>query len=199
MTRSPASGFQLSEMLTVVVITGLMATLGVPALLQAIGGTRLRLGSAEIAAVFRTARSYAIRYDANVAVKFRVRSDASVTWSLYADGDGDGVLNVDIDSGVDPQVKAPTALLHLGRDIRFGFPPGPAPRDPGDPGRHLDRLGDPIRFNRSDLASFNPLGGATPGSAYLTDGRSRLAVVRVLGGSGRVRTLDYDVPSRTWR
>ena len=70
----------------------------------------------------------------------------------------------------------------------------------GSPARraHLEGLGDPIRFNRSDLASFGPLGTGTPGSLYLTDGR-RLVVVRVLNRTGRVRTLAWDRNTDTWR
>ncbi|MCB1009629.1 MAG: hypothetical protein KDB94_12155, partial [Acidobacteria bacterium] len=82
---------------------------------------------------------------------------------------------------------------------RFGFPAGRAPRDPGSPGRRLDRLDDPIRFNRSDIASFSPLAGATPGTVYLTDGERRLVAVRVTGRTGRVRILAYDVATETWR
>ena len=83
--------------------------------------------------------------------------------------------------------------------MRFGFPPGPPPRDPSDPRRRLDRLDDPLRFNRSDIASFDPLGGATPGSAYLTDGQTQLAAVRVLSTTGKVRVIVYDRRKQTWR
>jgi type II secretory pathway pseudopilin PulG len=191
------SGFQLLEAIVVLAVLGIVSTLGVPPLLQASAGSRTRAAAAEIAGVFRLANSYAIRHGANVAVKFRVTATV-VTWELRRDGDGDGVLNSDIASGVDPVVEPARALAHVGRDIRFGFPPGPAPRDPGNPRRRLDRLDDPIRFNRSDLASFDPLGGATPGSAYLTDGRTRLVVVRVLGSTGKVRTAVYDSLTQTW-
>ena len=63
----------------------------------------------------------------------------------------------------------------------------------------MDRLDDPIRFNQSDLASFDPLGTATPGSLYLTDRRSLLAAVRVTSRTGRIRVLRYDSRARTWR
>jgi type II secretion system GspH-like protein len=192
------AGFQLLELLAALALAAVVATLGVPPLLRLSAESRARLAAAEIVGVLRLASSYAVRHGVNVAVKFRPGADA-VTWELRKDGDGDGVLNVDILSGVDPQLEAPRELQHVGRDIRFGFPPGPAPRDPGDPHRRLDRLDDPIRFNRSDLASFDPLGGATPGSVYLTDGDSRLVVVRVLGRTGKVRTASYDRDSETWR
>jgi type II secretory pathway pseudopilin PulG len=191
------AGFQLLELLAVLAVAALLGALGVPPLLRASAESRARLAAAEIVGVLRLASSYAVRHGVNVAVKFRLRGE-EVTWELCRDGDGDGVLSADIASGVDPTIEPPRRLQHVGRDVRFGFPPGAAPRDPGDPRRRLDRLDDPIRFNRSDLASFDPLGGATPGSVYLTDGDSRLVVVRVFGSTGKVRTASYDRRSQTW-
>ena len=149
--------------------------------------------------VLRLTRSYAIRHSANVAVKFRTGQDGTVTFTLYRDGDGDGVLNRDIDTGVDPQVQPPRRLAHLGRGFGFGFPPGPPPMDPGSPRQSLDRLDDPIRFNQSDLASFGPLGTATPGSVYLTDGQRRLAAVRVTSRTGRVRVVRLRLQDEVWK
>ena len=83
--------------------------------------------------------------------------------------------------------------------VGFGFPPGPPPRDPGDPGRRLRGTDDPIRFNRSDLASFNPVGTATPGTIYLTDHYFHLAAVRVYPLSGKVTVLTYDAETELWR
>ena len=71
--------------------------------------------------------------------------------------------------------------------------------DPGDPGRPLDRLDDPIRFNSSDICSFSPTGESTPGSIYLWDGHDRMAVVRVFGRTAKVRTLYYRRGDREWK
>lgn len=185
-------------MVVALTVGAILVAVGMPPLLEATARTRVRLAAAEVAGVLYEARSYAVLHSANVAVKFRAGGDGGVDWSLYRDADGDGVLNQDIESGVDPRVGPARQLAHLGRQVRVGFPPGPAPRDPGDPRRRLDRLSDPVRFNRSDLASFDPLGGATPGSIYLTDGRSHLVSVRVLGVTGRVRVLVYDAAREAW-
>ena len=85
----------------------------------------------------------------------------------------------------------------MSTDIRIGFPPGPPPRHPGVPSRRLDPT-DPIRFNRSDMASFGPLGTATPGSIYLTDSVRRLMAVRVYHLSGKVTILTYDPEREVW-
>jgi type II secretory pathway pseudopilin PulG len=192
-------GFQLSELTVVLALFALLAMIGAPPLLRISGDLRLRLAAQELESALRLARAWAVRHDANVAVKFRTARDGTVTFTLYRDGDGDGVLTRDIDAGVDPQVGPARRLSALGRDIRFGFPPGPPPPDPSSPRKKLDESGDPIRFNQSDLASFSPFGTSTPGSLYLTDGVKRLAVVRVANRAGHIRILTYDPQRRVWR
>jgi hypothetical protein len=156
------------------------------------------MAASEIRGSLRQARGVAIRYSVNAAAKFRPAPDGAVTFAIYRDGDGDGVLNEDIESGVDPVVVPVRPLATLGHGVRLGFPAGRPPRDPSDPARRLDRLSDPIRFNRSDLASFDPLGGSTPGSIYLTDGRL-VAALRVSGRIGKVRRMTWDPQLDRWR
>jgi len=180
-------------------LLGLALALTLPLLQREARDLEGRLAADELSSVLALARSTALRRDANVAVRFNVRSGERVEFALYRDGDGDGVRNADIEDGIDPRISPMHRLRHFGRAVRFGFPAGLRPTVPGDPSHHLTRLGDPIRFNRSDLASFSPLGSATPGSLYFTAGRRELWVVRLLGRSGRVRVLRYDPASRRWR
>jgi len=192
-------GFQLYELLVVMLIVSIVATMGIPRVLDWTRGLKMDLAAHELVGVLRMARSYAVRHSTKVGVKFRPESRSGTTFTLYRDGDGDGVLTADIDSGVDSAIGPPRQLAHFGSFARFGFPPGPAPRDPGNPSGRLDRLDDPIRFNRSDIASFSHLGGSTPGSLYLTDGRYLLSVVRVFGRTGKVRIMRYDAETEEWR
>jgi len=193
------SGFSLVELTVATAILALVVTVAVPALLGLTRGLRLRLAAAEITGALREARMFALRHQEKVAVKFRTDDDGSVRFALYRDGDGDGVRNDDIASGKDPLAAPARTLAHLGRDARFGFPRGLAPCDPSDESRRLERLDDPIRFNRSDLASFSPLGSSTPGSIYLTDGESRLLAVRVDSRAGRPHVLVWDRAHDHWR
>ena len=194
--RSP--GFTLIELIVVLTIASFLIIAGLRVRAWS-SGLEVRLAAWELVGALRMARESAIRLGVNVAVKFRTDEDGTVSFTLYEDGDRDGVRTSDIDSGVDPRVGLPRKLHHFGRRARFGFPEGMRPRDPGDPRRRLGRLRDPIRFNRSDLASFGPLGGSTPGSLYLTDGHHLLIAVRVFGRTGKVKILRYDSTEERWR
>lgn len=196
--RDPRSGHSLLEILVAGAIISLVLAAGVPPLAHWVGGLRVGMAAAEVAGALQMARLYAARSNVNVAVKFRTEADGTVTYALYRDGDGDGVRNRDIDRGIDPVERAPRPLGGFGGDVRFGFPPGKAPRDPVT-GRRMVRLDDPIRFNRSDLASFSSRGTATPGTVYLTDGRYHLAAARVNNLAGKVVVLRYDPEDEVWR
>jgi hypothetical protein len=196
--RRSEAGHTLLELLTGSVLLLGLALLAARPLSEGTAALRLKLAAGELVGALRTARSVALRDGVNVAVKFRTRADGGVTFALYRDGDGDGVLNSDIRSGIDPEVAPPRPLAHFGRTAFFGFPPGPPPPDPADPRRRLVTT-DPVRFNASDLASFGPLGTSTPGSLYLTDGRRGLVAVRLFGRTGKVRVAVYDAAERVWR
>jgi hypothetical protein len=196
--RSAAAGFQLVELVVATALFGIAALVAAPAVSRFATGLELRLAADELTAVCREARAFAIRHADKVAVKFRTAEDGTVSWGLYRDGDGDGVRTEDIEDGVDPLAAPVRTLEHFGRRVRFGFPPGRAPRDPGSPRRRLTGLDDPIRFNRSDLASFAPVDGSTPGSLYLTDGVHGLIVVRVDPRVGRVHVLRWDARRDRW-
>lgn len=192
-------GFQLVELLVVLALFLLLMGITVPSILHISGQWRLRLAAEEVVGTMRLARALAVRRCANVALKFRPRADGHATYSLYRDSDGDGVLNRDIDRGVDPMIAPPRRLEQIGSQVRFGFPPGRLARDPASPHKWLRNGDDPIRFNNSNLASFGPLGTATPGTVFLTDGQRGLAAVRVTGRTGRVKVVVYDFQEEVWK
>lgn len=195
--RCLQQGFQILELVIVMAVMMAVAFVTTPPLLRITGDLRIRLAAQEVVGVLRTARAFAVRHGAHVAVRFRTARDGTVTYAIYRDGDGDGVLSRDIDTRIDPEVAPPRRLDQTGHRVQLGFPVGRRLRDPGSPQYWL-QTNDPIRFS-ADMASFGPLGTSTPGSLYLTDGASRVAVVRILGRTGRVRVMAYDFDRHLWK
>jgi hypothetical protein len=148
----------------------------------------------ELQGIFRSLRMRAIASNRNAGVKF-MRVGNVWTYSLYEDGDGDGIRSDDIASGVDRRYAGPSVLAPQFRIASIGLLPN-AIRDPdGDP---LAPTVSAVQFNRSTICSFGPTGSATPGSVYITDGAGELLAVRVTGATGRVRALRYNSGRQRW-
>ncbi|HXI12571.1 MAG TPA: GspH/FimT family pseudopilin [Thermoanaerobaculia bacterium] len=192
--RSHSSGFSLPEILTVVAILGSFVALALPNLRAMTSLNALNAATAEIRGLFHLARSKAISRQRNTAIKF-VSVNGRWTWSLYQDGDWDGVRNDDIVSRVDQRLAGPHELLGGSREIRVGI----ASPDLPDPDSG-ERLGSssPVRFNRSTLCSFSQIGSGTAGSIFLTNLRGDAYVVRVFGSTGRIRSMRFNNAQRRW-
>ncbi len=194
-------GFTLIELLIATAVLALLATLAAPPLRHQISQHRVRLAASEVASAFWIARAGAVRHGVAIAVRFEVDQatpdGVPSAFSLYADGDGDGVRTADLSAGTDPRIRRPTRLLHVGSGVRFGIPEDLEPRGFTGSDR-LDRLDDPVRFGSSDLASFGPLGTASPGTVFVTDGY-HLFAVRVYNRTGKIRILRYAREREEWK
>jgi prepilin-type N-terminal cleavage/methylation domain-containing protein len=179
-------GFSLIEVLVAAAILAVLASVAVASLNSHVELTRLLGAGRVFKGEFRKARSIAVMRNVQTAMRFEEREDG-VYYTLYADGNHNGVLSRDIDRGVDQAIGGPFRLDANMAGVRVGIMPGiPAP--PPDSGV-LDP-DDPVRFGRSNMLSFSPLGTATPGTFYVTNDKLQ-AAVRVTGSSGRVRLMLY--------
>jgi hypothetical protein len=155
--------------------------------------TAARAGARYVAARLQQVRLEALKR--NVTVALRIDPTDLDRIGIYADGDGDGVLQSDIDRGTDPLIEGESRLsdyttipLRIAQDV-------PEP----DTGTPLPAGSDPLRFGRSALIAFSPLGSATGGTLYLAGTKGPQMAVRILGATGRTRVLRFDVASRQWR
>lgn len=193
--RQPIRGATLPDLLTTLAVLALGAGLSGGAVYAYATTTSLRAASHEIATVFAQARATAIHRGAYCGVKW-VSRDGDLVLRIHLDGDGDGVRNDDIERGIDPPLAAPVSVKSRWPKVTVAFIPGFLARDPR--GNPVGDLSDPIRFGRSDIASFSPFGDCSPGSVWLGDGRSRQALVRLTPGTATIRIYEWTASRGTW-
>ncbi len=183
------SGHSLLEMLVVVAVMMVMAAVALPFFRPMFADAQLVGAGQAFKGQFRLAASAAVRGNVYTAIRFE-RREGATSYSIYRDGDDDGVRSDDIRARRDTLVAGPFPLA-TGPTVRVGFLRGV----PAIPPERGTLTGDPIRFGRSDIISFSPLGTATPGTFYLA-GDGAQAAVRVTGGSARVRLMIW---RGTWK
>ena len=134
-----------------------------------------RLGLARLQAVARGA-AIGVRFD---------RHPGLITYSIFQDGNGNGIRSADILAGVDPRLEEPVALSEHFPGAEIGLT-APSP------------VTDPVQVGSTNLLTFTPAGTATSGTIYISDRAGTQWAVRVLGATGRTRVLRYDNSTRGW-
>ncbi|NOZ95867.1 MAG: hypothetical protein GXP47_14175 [Acidobacteria bacterium] len=156
----------------------------------------LERAARNVAGLIVRARSLALVRGRATALVFE-RHASGWRCFLARDGDGDGVHRDDIRRGRD-FIDGEVLQLSSGRagpGILAGLP---VP-DPSGRGRLRGDPGDPIRAGRGDIVTLSPAGTATPGSIYFCDGRSRMRVIRIYGGTARIRQMIWHRGWRRWK
>lgn len=181
--RKSEEGLTLLEMTMVAALVGLLAAFSVPSLVAYSRWAHIEGAARLFTGEFRKTRSMAVRNSVYTAIRFE-RPPEGAQFSVYADGNHNGVRSIDIEHGVDRRIAGPFPLHGGAPRVRVAIRPG-VPEIP--PGTGPIQGDDPIRFGRSDILSFSPLGTATPGTFYLA-GEDAQGAVRVTT-SARVRLL----------
>jgi type II secretory pathway pseudopilin PulG len=164
-------------------IIAILAGIAVPQVLAAVTRARTAAAARYVASRMAVARSRAVMHGTSVALRFE-GTTPDVTFQMFADGNFNGVRTADIAAGIDRSLDARIRL----RDLYPGVDIATTP-DIGE---------DPVAFGASDLASFSPLGSASPGSIYVRGRDGAQFAVRVLGATGRARVERYVPYTKSW-
>ena len=148
-----------------------------------------------LAGQVQRARLEALRRGAAVAVRLEIVGERTSA-RLFADGNGNGVLQRDIDRGVDVALTGLDWLDDHARDVSLRI--NQQVPDIGGSGS-LNPGSDPLRIGNTSLLAFSPLGSATSGSLYVSAHGGPQMAIRVYGATGRVRVLMFDAPARQWQ
>jgi hypothetical protein len=192
--HSTSRGAALIDVIAACAVMAIVAAMAIPA----VHATRER-GEARMAARYLAQRMQMLRVQAvrrNRMVALRFDSVDVGRFQAYVDGDGDGVLQRDIDQGVDTSIETSARLTDYFANVTLRVAAAvPAPDGAG----WIPAGTDPVRIGGTSLLSFSPLGTATSGSIYLASNGGLQFCVRVLGSTGRVRVMWFDVASGSWR
>src|SRR6185295_16708703 len=119
-------------------------------------------------------------------------------WYEVRDDNGNGLRVAEVKKGVDATLSGPHRLEDSVERVTLGFPPiGSIPKIPPDSGT-IAGLEDPIRIGSTDLLTFSPLGTASSGTLYVTDGRNALYAIVLYGKTARLRVWRFDAWRRKW-
>jgi hypothetical protein len=189
----PRTGYSVLELMVCVSLATLVVAAGTPAVLASREAV-LADGAADyIARELHAARMDALKRRASVAIRFET-DGGDFLMATYVDGNGNGVRAADISSGEDPLLRPRWLLREQFAGVGFGFEAGVPDVDGGDTSSNPD----PIRVGRSRMLSFSPTGTSSSGTVYVRGRGAHQLAVRVLGGTGRIRSYDFDFNSWKW-
>lgn len=190
-----ASGAAFIDIIVATLLCFLMAAIAVPVIGGTLDRERTIIGAQYLAGQLQRARLESLRRARSVAVRVEVIDDRTQL-RLFMDGNGNGVLQRDIDRGLDLPLTPLGWLDDQARDISLRINQdvtdvaGAATLGPGD---------DALRIGNTSLLTFSPVGSATGGTLYVAAHRGPQMAVRVFGATGRVRVLMFDAQTRQWR
>jgi prepilin-type N-terminal cleavage/methylation domain-containing protein len=195
MFRGSRSGYSLVELLVVTAIIASAAGLSLPVFTHVSDVSEAAAAARHLAGAIARARFEAARRHCTVALRFADGS-SDAPFSLFVDGDGDGVATADVAAGIDPALSPPDRLSDHFGGARFAV----AGAMPGiDGAGPLTSLDAPIRLGPGEQVSVTPLGTSTSGTLYISSRRGVQFAVRVAGVTGRVRVLRYVPGEMRWQ
>lgn len=187
-------GVAIVDLIAALAIALAMTAMAVPV----IGGTLDRehaiVGAQHLAGQLQRARMESLRRSAAVAVRLDLVGERARV-QLYVDGNGNGVLQRDIDRAADRPLTAVEWIDAHAGDVSLRV--NQAVTEAGG-AESIEAGSDPLRIGRTSLVTFSPLGSSSSGTLYVAARRGPQMAIRVYGASGRVRVLMFDAVTRQW-
>jgi hypothetical protein len=187
-------GAALIDIIVATFLCFVMAAIAVPVIGGTLDRERTIVGAHYLAGQLQRSRLESLKRARSVAVRLELVGERTQL-RLFADGNGNGVLQRDIDRGIDLPLAPLEWLDDQVRDVSLRINqeivdvPGSTVLEPGD---------DPLRIGNTSLLTFSPAGSATNGTLYVAAHRGPQMAIRVFGATGRVRVLMFDAQTRQW-
>lgn len=192
------SGAGLLDVLVALAIVALAVLAAAPAVVALRGHGRAEAGARYLSGLFAAERFRSVAVHRARGFWFERVADGW-RWHEVVDGNGNGLRTAEIRDGTDATVAGPFRLEDRVSRVRLGIPGGgPYPDIPPRRGV-LHEEDDPVRFGRSDVVSFAPLGSASSGTIFVTDGERGLCGVVLFGPTARLRVWRFDRKEWRWK
>jgi hypothetical protein len=192
--QTPARGVALIDVICACAVMLTVLSVSIPNLLAMRERDEARLAARHVAARLQRLRLEALKR--NRAVALRLDPIDLGRAEAYLDGDSDGVLQSDVNAGIDRQMPGETRLTEGFAGVSVAIV-----RDVPDPDGSgtLIAGSDPIRIGASNFVTFSPVASSTSGTLYLAGKGGSQVCVRLLGATGRMRIMWFDVAHQSWR
>jgi Tfp pilus assembly protein FimT len=185
-------GVTLIELMFTAAIASTVVAMAIPTGLRVLDDYRTRSAARYLAQRVAQARMEAIKRSTFVGLHFETGAE-DYTFTSVEDGNSNGVRSVDIAGGVDRRLTQPEQLAAKFPGVAFGVLVGVPDAD----GQGAVTP-DGVRVGSSRILSMNPNGSSSSGTLYVHGRQRTQYAVRVLGATGRVRTMRYVEPSGRW-
>ena len=187
-------GYSLVEVMFTLTLGVVVGAIAVPQVLANVDDTRASGAVHYLTTKLNQARMEAVARSRDVGLQF-VAVGGAYSYTVYSDGNADGIRTRDIQSGSDARIAAPEHLPDRFTGVDFGVLPGlPAVDSSSTPPGS-----DPIKLGSSNILTFTALGTSSTGSLYVRSRGGAQWVIRVTGETGKVRVLKYDPRLRQWK
>jgi type II secretory pathway pseudopilin PulG len=187
-------GAALIDLVFACAVIAIVAAIAIPNLHASRDRQAARMAARHLANRLQLLKVEAMRRNHHVAMRFDPQDLGR--YAAYQDGDGDGVLQADIDGGIDTMLSPATHLTDSFSTVALRVAAAvPMPEGGGI----LAAESDPVRIGNTNLVSFSPLGSSSSGTIYLAGRDGSQMCVRLLGSTGRVRVLWFDRARAAWR
>ncbi len=190
-------GATLVEAVLAVAMVGLTGAATIPHFTALYRAAALQTVASRVGGLLMQCRAHAVFHRTATSLVFERSPSGEWQAFLAEDGDGDGVNSNDLAAGRDRRLGR-VLELELG-GASLGILADTAVPDPAGDGLLGGDLTDPIRAGSGNIVTFTPLGTASASSIYFTDHHSRMRVLRVLGVTGRSRSMEWRVGWPAWR
>jgi hypothetical protein len=190
--RAGEAGHLLIEAVAAIAVVMVLGGTAASRLLGQRDSVRAAGAARHIGALAHLVRAESLKRGRFVGMVFQSAGD-DYRFATFVDGDGDGVRSADVTQGIDRQVTAWACLNDNFSRATFGIVPGAADPESGDA-----LSGSPLKLGGGSILSFGPDGTATSGTLYVRGPEQQQYAVRILGATGRTRTLRFDFQDRKW-